>query len=91
MKKFQISQMPIIQENKSVGFVSESIVLENLTEKKVEFVKDIMEESPPVISKETSSQVISNLLKHYPMILVAKSGNLIGLITKADLLGTLYK
>ena len=91
MKKFQISQMPVIQENKSVGLVSESTVLENLTEKKAKFVEDIMEESPPIISKETSSQVISNLLKHYPMILVAKSGNLIGLITKADLLGKLYK
>ena len=90
MKKFQISQMPVIQESKSIGHISESIVLENLTEKKSDLVLDIMKESPPIISKETSSQVVSNLLKHYPMILVAKSGNLIGLITKADLLGKLY-
>lgn len=91
MKKFQISQMPVIQDNKSIGLISESTVLEHITGKKVNFVKDIMEESPPIISKETSSQVISNLLKHYPMILVAESGNLVGLITKADLLGKLYK
>ena len=91
MKKFQISQMPVIKDNKSIGFISESTVLENLTEKKANFVKDIMEESPPIISKETSSQLISSLLKHYSMILVARGGNLIGLITKADLLGKLYR
>ena len=90
MKKFQISQMPVIKENSSVGLISESIVLEHLTEKKAKFVKDIMEESPPIVSKETSSQAVSNLLRHCPMILVSKEGNLTGLITKADLLGKLY-
>lgn len=90
MKKFQISQMPVIKENSSVGLISESIVLEHLTEKKAKLVKDIMEESPPIVSKETSSQAVSNLLRHCPMILVSKSGNLTGLITKADLLGKLY-
>lgn len=90
MKKFQISQLPVIKENRSVGLISESIVLENLTEKKAKFVKDIMDESPPIVSKETSSQVISNLLMHCPMILVSKSGSLVGLITKSDLLSNLY-
>jgi len=91
MKKFQISQMPVVKENKSIGLISESIVLEHLAEKKVNFVRDIMGESPPIVSKETTSQVISNLLRHYPMVLVSSGGNLIGLITKADLLGKLYK
>lgn len=91
MKRFQISQMPVIKEDNPIGLISESIVLECITKKKCKYVKDIMDESPPVISKETPSQVISNLLKHYPMILVAKAGNLIGLITKSDLLEKLYK
>ena len=90
MKKFQISQLPVIKEDKSVGLISESIVLKHLTEKKSDLVKEIMEESPPIVPKETSAQAISNLLKHYPMILVSKEGNLVGLITKADLLGKLY-
>ena len=90
MKKFQISQLPVIKENKSVGLISESIVLDHFTKKKAEFIKEVMGESPPIVPKETSSQAISNLLKHYPMILVSKEGNLVGLITKADLLGKLY-
>ncbi len=91
MKKHQISQMPVITNHKSIGIISESIILEHLTEKKVKFVKDIMGESPPIIPKETSSKVVSNLLRHYPMVLVSSEGELIGLITKADLLSKLYK
>ena len=51
----------------------------------------IMEESPPTVSKTASVKVVSSLLKHYPMVLVSESGKLAGLITKADLLGKLYK
>jgi predicted transcriptional regulator len=65
--------------------------LDSLISKKNKKVSDIMEESPPVISKTASTQIISNLLKHYPMVLVSESGKLIGLITKADLLSKLYK
>ncbi len=50
-----------------------------------------MEENPPIISLKSSTTVVSNLLKHYPMILVADEGRLTGLITKADLLSKMYK
>ena len=91
MKKFQISQLPVIDDNKLVGSVSESTILEALLDAKGKIVKDVMQESPPIISKTTSIQVVSNLLKHYPMVLVSEEGKLVGLITKSDLLGKLYK
>jgi|TARA_B100001964_G_C14220762_1_gene595186 predicted transcriptional regulator len=91
MKKSGISQMPVLDNNNVVGLVSESTLLDALISKKNKKVSDIMEESPPVISKTASTQIISNLLKHYPMVLVSESGKLIGLITKADLLSKLYK
>ena len=50
-----------------------------------------MVESPPTVSKTASVKVVSNLLKHYPMVVVSESGKLIGLITKADLLNKLYE
>ena len=50
-----------------------------------------MEETPPILSKTTSIKVISNLLRHYPTVLVSENGKLVGLITKADLLEKLYK
>lgn len=91
MKKFGISQMPVIDSHKAVGLVSESTLLDALINKKGKKISDIMEDAPPIVSKTASVQVISNLLRHYPMILVSESGKLIGLITKADLLNKLYK
>ncbi len=91
MKKFGISQMPVIDNHKVIGLVSESTLLDALMSKKGKIIADIMEESPPIVSKTASVKVISGLLKHYPMVLVSESGKLIGLITKADLLSKLYE
>ena len=90
MKKSQISQLPVIEDNKLVGLVSESTILDAMLNSKGKEVREIMQEAPPIVSKTTSVQVISNLLKHYPMVLVSEEGKLVGLITKSDLLGKLY-
>ena len=52
-------------------------------------VSEIMQEAPPIVSKTTSIQVVSSLLKHYPVVVVSEGGRLVGLITKSDLLGKL--
>ena len=91
MKKHNISQLPVIDDNKLVGLVSESTILDALLNSKGKIVKEVMQDSPPIVSKNTSIQVVSNLLKYYPMVLVSEEGKLIGLITKSDLLGKLYK
>ena len=91
MKKFGISQMPVIEDHNIIGLVSESSLLNAFMSNKSKKIMDIMEETPPMISKTASVRVVSNLLKHYPVVLVSESGKLIGLITKADLLGKLYK
>ena len=91
MKRFQISQLPVIDENKLIGLVSESTILDALFKSKGKLVREVMQESPPIVSKTTSVQVVSNLLKHFPMVMVSEEGRLVGLITKSDLLGRLYR
>ena len=91
MKKFQISQLPVIEDYKLVGLVSESTILDAMLNSKGNHVRDIMQEAPPTVSKTTSIQVVSGLLKHFPMVAVAEEGKLIGIVTKSDLLGKLYK
>jgi len=91
MKKFGISQMPVLDKDNVVGLVSESTLLDALMSKKGKKIKDIMEETPPMISKTASVRVVSNLLKHYDVVLVSESGKVAGLITKSDLLSKLYK
>ena len=91
MKKFQISQLPVIENHKLIGLVSESTILDAMLNSKGRHVREVMQEAPPIVSKTTSIQVVSNLLKYYPMVVVSEEGKLIGLITKSDLLGKLYK
>ena len=89
MKKNGISQLPVIDGHKLIGLVSESTLLDAMLNSKATQVKEIMQESPPIVSKATSIQVVSGLLKHFPLVLVSEEGKLIGLITKSDLLGKL--
>src|SRR3989338_4765884 len=91
MKKANISQMPVIDEHKSIGIVSEAIILEAIMNNKGKKIKDIMEDSPPIVSKNTTINAVSNLLRFYPIVLVSEGGELKGIITKSDLLGKIYK
>src|SRR3989344_1426456 len=89
MKKSQISQLPVIENHKLLGLVSESNILDAMLNSKSTSVRGVMQEAPPIVSKTTSVSVVSSLLKHFPMVAVSEQGRLIGLITKSDLLGKL--
>lgn len=91
MKRHGISQLPVIEEHKSIGIVSEATLLDAILNKKGKHVKDIMEDSPPIVSKNSSAGIVANLLKFYPMVLVSEDGKLRGVITKSDLLGKMYR
>jgi predicted transcriptional regulator len=87
MKKYEISQLPVIDKDKVVGFLSEAIILEELIQGKKDVrVKDIMKETPPTIESKASINIVSNLLKFYPMVLVVEKGVILGIITKSDII-----
>jgi len=89
MKKYSISQVPIIENNQIIGLVSESSILsKDLEDIKKLTAKDIMDDAPPIVAKNTKMEVIKQLLKYYPIILI-KDGKLIGIISKADLIKSL--
>jgi predicted transcriptional regulator len=92
MKKRKISQMPVIKNNKCVGLISESSIIKSMSEgRKTYLVKDIMEEAPPIVSINTDLNVVAELLKHFPLVLVQDSKHYAGVITKTDLLNKFYK
>ncbi|MBR9690191.1 CBS domain-containing protein [Candidatus Woesearchaeota archaeon] len=93
MKQYEISQMPVIDNNNVVGLISEAILLNHLIDGNDPDAKvsDVMNDSPPVVSINTDFDAVSHLLKFYPLVLVVDKGKLSGIITKADLLMKIYE
>ncbi len=88
MREHAVSQLPVLEDAKIVGIVSESTVLanmQNLNQK----VADIMEAAPPTVPPHADLQVVSSLLQHYPLVLVVEKGVLAGIVTKSDIIGAL--
>jgi predicted transcriptional regulator len=87
MKKHSISQLPIIEEGKCLGLITETDVLEAFMKEVAHdcSVGDIMQPPPPVIDEGATKDVIVGLLRYYPIVLVGEKGNIVGFITKSDL------
>ncbi|MEK6836743.1 MAG: CBS domain-containing protein [Nanoarchaeota archaeon] len=82
-----ISQVPVVERGNAIGLVSESSILSgSIDEIGKKRVSEIMTESPPIIDKHAKLEVIIQLLKFYPILLVKEIGKLVGVITKADVI-----
>ena len=92
MKEHGYSQIPVFNGNQSMGSVSEKTILrqilngKDLPEISNLPAKEIMEEAFPQIGEDAPLSLISSLLQTYQAVLVAKKGEVVGIITKADLL-----
>jgi predicted transcriptional regulator len=92
MKEHGYSQIPVFDRKQSVGSISEKTILRQILAGKdlVQIsalpAEEIMEESFPQINEDAPLSLISNLLQTYSAVLVSRKGNIVGIITKADLL-----
>ncbi|NLB75034.1 MAG: CBS domain-containing protein [Crenarchaeota archaeon] len=92
MEENGISQIPIFDGKQPVGCISEKAILhqilagQDLEEISKQHAEIIMEEALPQINEDAPLSLISSLLQSYSAVLVAKKGEIIGIITKADLL-----
>ncbi|MFP3985458.1 MAG: CBS domain-containing protein [Candidatus Bathyarchaeia archaeon] len=92
MMKKAISQLPVVQSLKVVGTVTEESIIKNLHVNIAdETVEKIMDPPMPCIPEDTSVNVIRPLLKDHPGILVVRKGDIVGIITRSDLLKTVSK
>jgi predicted transcriptional regulator len=93
MRRNDFSQLPVFDGDKPVGGVSERTLLDQIlysddgVPANRKQVNEIMDESWPMVSEDAPLTLLSNLLKYYPAILVQRQGQVVGIITKADLLG----
>lgn len=93
MREHEISQIPVIDKDVK-GVVSESSILEQLQQgKDIKDLRteDVMSDTPPILSEESDVDLVTNMLKYHPLILISRYGKLTGVITKADILRKTYK
>ena len=87
MKKKGISQLPVLDSGKLVGLVSEKVLIDNMDRLgSILKVDEIMINAPPVVSEVTSKNTIVSLLREFPIVLVCRGKEFVGLISKADVL-----
>jgi predicted transcriptional regulator len=91
MKTKGISQMPVQEKGRIVGVISEGLILNKIAEspQKVSSLRvdEVMEEAPPIVSLATGLRALLELLREYPIVLVAEKGEIKGIISKTDVLG----
>lgn len=84
-----ISQLPIMSGNRLVGRVTEETIIRNLNaDLAEEEAKGIMDAPLQTVQEETSIDVPRTMLEKRQSVLVAKGREIVGIITRSDLLKT---
>ena len=92
MMKFDISQLPVVDENRIVGTVTEESIVRNLSSRIAdERVEKIMQAPLPSVPEDTNISMIKPLLEDHPGVLIVRKGEIVGIITRSDLLKVVSK
>ena len=89
MNKYEISQLPIIENNLNLGSITSKKIQKSITDNPQIINMDvslIRELAFPEIDKNWNVKDISDLLLQYSAVLVRENNNYIGIITDSDLL-----
>ena len=90
MMRHAISQMPLISGSKIIGTITEETIIINLRSNLAEErAKNVMEKALPIVQEETSIDIVRSLLEKNQGVLVAKGKEVLGIITRSDLLKTI--
>ncbi len=87
MMEHAISQLPVVEGKKVVGMITEEGIVRNLNPDVADDrVEKIMEPPLPSVPDDTEISAIKPLLGTYSGVLVTRKGELVGIITRSDLL-----
>ena len=90
MIELGISQLPVIENSSVNGTITERDIIKRLTtnpDVKDLLVKDIMSDPLPTVSGSSKLLDIERMLEIFPAVIVSqKGGNLIGIISRADII-----
>jgi len=91
-EKHGISQVPVMVEGVAIGSFTERDLIRLVSEKKdvrSAFgmrIKDVMGDILPVVGSEAPIPLVLSLLEHSQAVLVSRMGEIVGIITRADVL-----
>jgi len=89
MDEFGLTQIPVVEEGKSVGALRESRLLAKVLGNREILsapVSEVMEVSLPVVDVDASASEVTRLLRRSPAVLVEEFGRITGIITRHDML-----
>jgi predicted transcriptional regulator len=91
MNRYDISQLPVIRDGVPIGCVSESAVMNAIREQHLHprrecTVREIMEPGFPTVPPYTEIETVLRLLQSSHAVLIFDSGQVMGVITKHDLI-----
>lgn len=89
ISKTGYSQIPVLQGRQSIGCIRENRLLTKLVENPLLYnspVKDVMEESLPIVEAKIDIAEVKEYLKTYSAILVSDFGLITDIITRYDLI-----
>jgi cystathionine beta-synthase len=89
MSEHSVTQIPVLEDHKSIGSLRESGVLTRLLEKRDLLdakVSEIMDESFPVLDVDASFNDIKKKLQKSPAVLIEDFKRITGIITRSDVL-----
>ena len=89
MKEHGISQVPVVDRKRAVGMITENDILEGYEKHGTMiaelFVEDVMGPPPIAVRKDTRMDAIVELLKQEQALIVVENNEILGIITKADI------
>lgn len=92
MMRHAISQLPVIENERVVGTITEDGIIKNtsptIAEERVE---KVMRAPLPSVPEDGCIDMIKPLLEDHLGVLVIRKGNIVGIVTKSDLLKTISK
>ena len=89
MDELGLTQLPVLEEGRSVGSLRENRVLAKVVRNKElldSAVSEVMEASFPSLDVDDSSNEVTKRLQTSPAVLVEEYGRIIGIITRHDVL-----
>jgi cystathionine beta-synthase len=90
MVRNAVSQLPVVDKGKIIGTITEESIVRNLkSDLANEKVRNVMDMPLPTIPEQTRLDTVRTILEKSPGVLVRKGTDIVGIITRSDLLGTI--